>query len=424
MSSLVPDGWAIKPLVELASVDRESLKNSTQPDYKFWYIDIASVKTGAVSVPAEPMVFSDSPSRARKRVCKGDVLMSTVRPNLKSFAYFDKDGDDYIASTGFAVITAKPSSNGKFIYQSILADDVTRQIAGLVAGSNYPAISSLNVKNLELLAPPLPEQQKIAAILSTVDDVIEKTCAQIDKLKDLKTGMMQELLTKGIGPGGVPHTEFKDSPVGRIPVGWNVVPISAIVEKVIDNRGKTPPISHSGYELLEINSIKKDDVHPDYEKVSKFIDEETYRQWFRAGHPKSGDILIPTVGTIGSCSLVCQDRGCIAQNIIALRLRKGVDTRFAYYVLSSQFTVRQIEAILMNAVQPSLRVPHFLMLHMVLPNESEQTKIGEALGSIDAKLTILREKSEVAIKLKKALMQDLLTGKVRVKIDDKESAVA
>src|SRR5690606_10189467 len=65
--------------------------------------------------------------------------------------------------------------------------------------------------------PPLPEQQKIASILSSVDDVIEKTRAQIDKLKDLKTGMMQELLTKGIG-----HTEFKDSPVGPIPSKWEV----------------------------------------------------------------------------------------------------------------------------------------------------------------------------------------------------------
>ena len=64
----------------------------------------------------------------------------------------------------------------------------------------------------------MAEQQKIASILTSVDEVIEKTEAQISKLQDLKKGMMQELLTKGIG-----HTEFKDSPVGRIPKGWEVV---------------------------------------------------------------------------------------------------------------------------------------------------------------------------------------------------------
>lgn len=226
MSSSVPEEWEIKPLFDLAIVDRASLKNSTKPNYRFRYIDIASVKTGEVHIPSEHMTFSEAPSRARKQVKKGDVLMSTVRPNLQAFAYFNEEGDDFIASTGFAVISPKSFCSGKFLYQSILADEVTRQIAALVAGSNYPAISSSNVKNLELLTPPLAEQQKIATILSSVDKVIETTRAQIDKLKDLKTGMMQELLTNGIG-----HTEFKDSPVGQVPAGWDVMPLDELMNE-------------------------------------------------------------------------------------------------------------------------------------------------------------------------------------------------
>ena len=87
-----------------------------------------------------------------------------------------------------------------------------------------PQITRESLAKVEIPSPPLPEQKKIASILTSVDEVIEKTESQIAKLQDLKTGMMQELLTKGIGPGGVPHTEFKDSPVGRIPVGWEVIP--------------------------------------------------------------------------------------------------------------------------------------------------------------------------------------------------------
>ena len=75
------------------------------------------------------------------------------------------------------------------------------------------------------LFPPKPEQQKIASILTSVDEVIEKTEAQIGKLQDLKKGMMQELLTKGIG-----HTEFKDSPVGRIPKGWEVKTLNEVAQ--------------------------------------------------------------------------------------------------------------------------------------------------------------------------------------------------
>jgi type I restriction enzyme, S subunit len=160
MNDVVPCGWDIRPLSELASIDSETLAAGTDPAYEFRYIDIASVKTGRIHAPSEAITFSSSPSRARKVVRKGDVLMSTVRPNLQAFAYFDEASEDFVASTGFAVLRAKHISDGRFLYQSILGDDVTRQIAALVAGSNYPAISSANVKDIEVLAPPLPEQKK------------------------------------------------------------------------------------------------------------------------------------------------------------------------------------------------------------------------------------------------------------------------
>ena len=87
----------------------------------------------------------------------------------------------------------------------------------------YYISQQADMKSIKIFyAPHFPEQKKIAAILTSVDEVIEKTQAQIDKLKDLKTAMMQELLTCGVGVEGKPHTEFKDSPVGRIPKGWEV----------------------------------------------------------------------------------------------------------------------------------------------------------------------------------------------------------
>lgn len=153
MSNVVPDGWEYKSLSDIASVDGDNLKNSTVSDYEFKYIDIASVSTGKISIPTERIAFEHSPSRARKKVRKGDVLMATVRPNLQAFAYFEEKGDDFIASTGFAVVRSKANNSGRFILNSLLGDDVTRQIEALVVGSNYPAINSSDVKNLEILTP-------------------------------------------------------------------------------------------------------------------------------------------------------------------------------------------------------------------------------------------------------------------------------
>jgi len=102
--------------------------------------------------------------------------------------------------------------------------------------------------NLEFVLPPLPEQKKIAAFLTSVDEAIEKQGAQIAKLQSLKKAMMQELLTQGIG-----HTEFKDSPVGRIPNGWEVKPlVNLSVDGINNGEFKDPKKVGRGYRLINV----------------------------------------------------------------------------------------------------------------------------------------------------------------------------
>ena len=96
MNNRVPDGWSYNLLSSLENIDKESLKGSTDHEYKFRYIDIGAVSTGKVSIPNHQITFSDAPSRARKKIKFGDVLMSTVRPNLKSFAHFTEKGNDFM----------------------------------------------------------------------------------------------------------------------------------------------------------------------------------------------------------------------------------------------------------------------------------------------------------------------------------------
>jgi type I restriction enzyme S subunit len=108
------------------------------------------------------------------------------------------------------------NAHPKWFYYLVQDIDLTKYNEA----SGVPSLNRDTLYSIPHLLPPLPEQQKIAAILTSVDDVIESIQAQINKLKDLKTGMMQELLTKGVERDGLPHTEFKDSAVGRVPKGW------------------------------------------------------------------------------------------------------------------------------------------------------------------------------------------------------------
>ena len=192
----VPKSWAVVSLSKMASIDTESLKNTTDANYEFYYIDISSVKTGIIDIPTEKIKFCESPSRARKIVREGDVILSTVRPNLKAFAYVNHCGyKDFICSTGFSVIRATTDNDAKFIFHSILSYGVSKQIDVLVSGSNYPAINSSYVKTLRIARPPLPEQQKIASVLSSIDRSIEEKRRKHQKIQSLKKSLMQDLLT-------------------------------------------------------------------------------------------------------------------------------------------------------------------------------------------------------------------------------------
>lgn len=191
----IPKSWDVVFISDLAFIDRESLSSSTFPDYQFFYIDITSVKTCFIDIPSTKIKYSDSPSRARRVVKKGDVLLSTVRPNLKAFAYVENDCLDWVCSTGFSVLSPKDGNDGRFIFYSILSEFVTKQIEALVVGSNYPAINSTDVKSLLVLRPSLSEQKKIASILNSIDICIKNNHQKLHKTEALKKSLMQDLLT-------------------------------------------------------------------------------------------------------------------------------------------------------------------------------------------------------------------------------------
>jgi len=201
------------------------------------------------------------------------------------------------------------------------------------------------------------------------------------------------------------RTKFKETEIRPIPEEWEIFKLEKLVDRVVDNRGKTPPLSKSGYELLEVNAIKTEKRLPDYSEVEKFVDNDTYINWFRAGHIQVGDILIPTVGTIGSVAISLENRGSIAQNLIALRINKRCEPLFLYYLLSAQQYREQIHNLDIGGVQPSIKVPHLLNLDIVLPKINEQKRIAEILGALDEKIELNRRMNDTLEKIANAVFK-------------------
>ena len=201
--------------------------------------------------------------------------------------------------------------------------------------------------------------------------------------------------------------------VGVIPIEWEIAVLRKLASKVIDNRGKTPPLSSEGYPLIEVEAIFGDNKYPDYNKVDKFVTKETYNNWFR-GHPKKGDLLLATVGSVGASSLMDQSIGCIAQNIVGLSFSDNQDSNYYYYVSTFTFFKTQVRSVVMGAVQPSLKLPHLLDIKIPVPSLVEQIAIATALSDIDSLITSLENLIDKKQKIKQGIMQQLLTGKKRL----------
>jgi type I restriction enzyme S subunit len=391
-------------------------------------VEVGKIGRGVIENPKSPFKVEDADNF-------GEFPFFTSGDNILRHSCYLVDGENLFIATGGKAkvnyyhgkasystdtysIKAK-ELNTKYLFYTLIKD-IEKIDYNFFSGSGLKHLQKDDFKNILLTLPPLPEQRKIAQILETVDNAIEKTEKIIEKYKRIKQGLMQDLLTKGIDEKGNIRSEkthkFKDSPLGRIPEEWEVKKIKEFVLKIIDNRGKTPPTSEEGIDLIETVCITdKNKKHPDFSKVRNYVSEDTYNKWFRSGHPKEKDILIAMVGeNVGSVAIMNNLKGCIAQNLIALRLEENTYPEFLYYLLTSEYFQRQMFVVLMTAAQPSLKLPHLLNFIFPLPPLSEQKRIAEILSQIDQAIEKEEKYKQKLERLKKGLMEDLLTGKVRV----------
>jgi type I restriction enzyme S subunit len=297
------------------------------------------------------------------------------------------------------------------------------------SGSGIPHVDKEILGRLELIEFSKPEQTKIAAVLSTVDRAIEQTEALIAKQQRIKTGLMQDLLTRGIDEHGNLRSEetheFKDSPLGRIPVEWEVRTVAELSTKVTDGDHHTPERSEAGFYLLSARNVNDgfiDLADVDYVPLSE------YRRMLRRCNPEAGDILVSCSGTIGR---VCEVPGwlqCVLVRSAALVKfkRARITSRFAEWAMRSSGVQLQIFSAQRQAAQPNLFQGEIANLRLPEPPIEEQENIAEILDSSEAEMNHGRKTLIKLRFLKTALMQDLLTGEKRVtpllEADDEQAA--
>ncbi|MBD1570214.1 restriction endonuclease subunit S [Aliivibrio sp. S10_S31] len=425
MSEFVPEGWAISPLGNVIKQIIDFRGRTPKKLSMEWgggnirALSANNVQMGKVNFQKECYLASEDLYQmwmTKGSTEKGDVLFTMEAP-LGNVALVPND-DKYILSQ--RVILLKNDKNkvlSGFLYQQLRSEKFQNVLRENATGSTALGIQQKRLVTLDVVLPPLPEQQKIAAILTSVDEVIEKTQAQINKLKDLKTGMMQELLTRGVGVDGKPHTEFKDSPVGRIPKAWEVVKLSDTGKW---KGGGTPSKSNKNYWSGSIPWVSPKDMKLDLiSRTKDLITEDAIKGSSTNLITKNSLLMVVRSGilqhtlpvAIATCDLT------INQDMKALSVSKGYCVNFIFYYLQAHnHTVLRATLKAGNTVE-SIDFNEFGKYLIPSPSLEEQMRISDVIASISNKIKVKEYKLSSLKNTKKALMQDLLTGKVRVKVD-------
>lgn len=277
-------------------------------------------------------------------------------------------------------------------------------------------LNKAKLRDLPLLLPPLAEQKKIAEILGSVDDAIAATKAVIEQTKQVKKGLLQELLTKGIG-----HTKFKQTEIGEIPESWDVVYLDEVLLAI--EAGKSPACENKAAELNEVGVLKVsavgiDEFHPNANKrvPSEFEVDE-------ANLVKEGDVLFTRANTADLVGAACRvdvlkQSLMLSDKTLRLVPRPEMDAGFLVCILNSPRARREFEVMATGTSGSMKNISQKRLQSLVIPFPpiADQVKIARALSDFSKTITICSRELSTLESVKLGLLQDLLTGKVRVAI--------
>lgn len=409
----IPIDWEVKELGELSNFRRGSFPQPYGLDK--WYDDINGYPFVQVYDVGNRFKLKDVTKRkisseaAKQSVLveKGTLII-TIQGSIGRMAITQYEA--YVDRTLLIFQSfIEPIDKYYFMYIVFQLFEVEKKRAH---GSTIKTITKQQLSHFEIPLPPLQEQKKIAKILSTVDEKIDLTQSKIEATQALKKGLMQQLLTKGIG-----HSEFKKSKLGEIPKDWEVVNGNEI--SILITKGASPKWQGFDYQnegMLFVTSENVRDGRLDI-LTPKFLPIE-FNQKVKKSQLRNNDILINIVGaSIGRCCLYSSNYtyANINQAICLLRVKSDVLPQFIAYYLQGDETIKRLLGSQNGSARQNLSLSDMRKFKFLLPPLQEQKKIAEILSKADEKLDLLKEKKQAYQAMKKGLMQQLLTGQVRVK---------
>ena len=322
-----------------------------------------------------------------------DTLVSNIRPYFKKIWKATLSGG---CSADVLVFKAKENVSKEYLYYVLADDEFFKYSMTTSKGTKMPRGDKTSIMNYPVKLPPLPTQQKIAAILSSLDDKIELN-------NKINTNLEQQAgaLFKNWFANKIDNVSEKD---GRA--------LDTLID-IVDNRGKTPPSSNekNDFPILDVGALNSTGRIIDYKNCTKYVDEQTYNTFFRDGHPRENDILISTVGSLAQMKFFKGDKGCIAQNVVAFRT---LNTSPFYLYEYLKFIKNDLLAYDIGSVQPSIKVTHIIKHLIYIPTNNELSKFDSFAKSITEQIYNNVCENERLISIRDTLLPKLMNGEIEV----------
>ena len=414
----VPIHWKVKRLKYLATVNDEVLAETTDPNMEIAYADIGNVDSIEGITSKEGLAFEDAPSRARRIVRQGDVIISTVRTYLKAIARIEATDANTIVSTGFAVLRPRYLHDG-FVAYALSAPYFVERVVAHSVGVSYPAINASELTCLDIAFPPIPEQRAIAAFLDRETAKIDSFVAQkqrlVELLQEKRTALISRAVTKGLDP----NVPMKDSGVdwlGEIPAHWEVRRLKAIAE-IRYGLGQPPRESPDGLPLIRATNVNGGHITDAGMSYVDPLDVPAGRQAFLSA---SEIIVVRSGAYTGDSSIVPRKyAGAIAGYDMVVTARSAHPEFLARALLCPYVRDAQLVVASTRSAQPHLNAEELGEALIVLPPIHEQQAITGLLDreipKLDDLVAKVREAIERLKELRIALISAAVTGRIDVR---------
>lgn len=410
---VIPEDWKIVSVKEIGDVKGGKRLPKGHPftsgKTKYPYLRIVDFKNGTIDKSNLKYISLDDYEIIKQYTISYNDVYISIAGTIGLVGKIPKefDGANLTENAAKIVIMDKGQLDNYYLQLFLTSPFGQYQIESKTMKSAQPKLALARIKEINILLPPLQEQQKIASIISKVDEQIEQTEWVIDKTELLKKGLMQKLLAKGIG-----HTKFKKTELGEIPEEWGIFQIDQLTNINRESRDPTKN-SEELFNYIDIDAVENGTGL--IKNPKRLFGREAPSRARRVIH--KDDVIMSTVRPYHKAfSLVTHlyDNQICSTGFAVLSCGKNVYPKYLLQYLFSDQVIDQCTSMMAGGQYPALNTTQVSKIKIAIPPLAEQQKIASILSKVDSQVQDNQSYLTKLQELKKGLMQDLLTGKVIV----------